>query len=234
MRALVLPFLLTLATTNAQSLPQFDVASIKLGGDKLATSPSIAPGHFAWTTQLAYLIGYAHSLDFSRVSKAPATVYVIEATFDPKATETQIRGMLQSLLEDRFKLRSHRATAQVDGYALLPAKGGPKLKPTTDKSMPATIASLLPTVGVVEINASRANMARLVQTLSRSLGTPVWDKTGLQDEYDFRFRYARDANTTDAPWVGTAMQEALGLTLEKQKGPVETLVVDSIESPSAN
>jgi uncharacterized protein (TIGR03435 family) len=77
-------------------------------------------------------------------------------------------------------------------------------------------------------------MSQLAVTLQRSLRMPVWDKTGLLGRYDFEFRYARDLDVGDAPWLGTALQEALGLTLEKQKGPAESLMIDYIEEPSEN
>ena len=36
------------------------------------------------------------------------------------------------------------------------------------------------------------------------------------------------------PSLFTAMQEQLGLKLESQKGPVDTIVIDHIEKPSEN
>jgi uncharacterized protein (TIGR03435 family) len=38
--------------------------------------------------------------------------------------------MVQTLLEDRFKLKFHRETKELPVFALLVGKNGPKLKPT--------------------------------------------------------------------------------------------------------
>src|ERR1700722_18529329 len=93
----------------AQTTPQprFEVASVKPGGDVFSTRPERLQGRIRWTTQLCYLIGYAYRLDFSRVTgQSCGAVYAIEATFDPSATDDQVRQMVQSLLTERFKLRS--------------------------------------------------------------------------------------------------------------------------------
>jgi uncharacterized protein (TIGR03435 family) len=52
----------------------------------------------------------------------------IQATIPEGATEKQVPQMLQALLADRFKLVVHRETKNHSVYALIVAKGGPKLK----------------------------------------------------------------------------------------------------------
>jgi uncharacterized protein (TIGR03435 family) len=62
-----------------------------------------------------------------------STFFDIEAKAENTSvvTESQLRLMLQSLLEDRFKLRFHREAQEVSGYVLLIGKDGPKLTETT-------------------------------------------------------------------------------------------------------
>jgi uncharacterized protein (TIGR03435 family) len=231
------------------SHPRFEVASVKPGTNVFSTKPpERLPGRIRWTTQLNYLIGYAYSLDFSRVSgPLPGTVYALEATFDPHATDNQVRLMLQSLLIDRFKMRSHLVTVERNGYALCIGKGGIRIKesqPAADRAnVPGShhnesfVSAVLPEARVIAITGRRASISQLAETLQRSLGVPVSDGTGLAGIYDFAFRFSEDLSAehqTDAPSLATALKENLGLTMKKQKGALETLIVDHIEELSPN
>jgi uncharacterized protein (TIGR03435 family) len=227
--------------------PSFEVTSIKAGGNIFATRPDRAPGRLRWTTQLIYLVGYAYDLDFSVVKGASANlanVYSVEATFDPMASEEQIRLMVQSLLLDRFKMKSHRVITETDGYALLVGKSGLKIKVArpNDGRVERTdsyIAATGPEAGVTQITGQKASMTKLAQMLQRLTGTSMWDRTGLSGEYDFEFRFAQRLSATlegtesYAP-LATALKESLGLEMKKQKGPSETLLVDYIEGSSEN
>jgi uncharacterized protein (TIGR03435 family) len=182
------------------------------------------------------------------------STYSVEATFDPAATDDQVRLMVQSLLRDRFKMRSHRVTTEADGYALVIGKGGLKIREAKVADEPPNmpewvkdaspalkaesfISATIPEAGVIAITGRRVSMSQLAETLQRSISMPVWDRTGLSGNYYFAFRYTEflSADTaTDAPSLATALQESLGLKLEKTKGPVEGLVIDYIEEPSEN
>jgi uncharacterized protein (TIGR03435 family) len=71
------------------------------------------------------------------------------------------------------------------------------------------------------------------------------DKTGRAGKYDFKLDWTLDEASPAGPVAGppsdatgpsifTAVQEQLGLKLESGKGPVEILVIDSVEKPSEN
>jgi uncharacterized protein (TIGR03435 family) len=233
----------------------FEVASIKPGGDVFSTRPDRTKGRIRWTTQLNYLIGYAYRLDFSRVSGPKcASIYSVEAIFDPAASEDQLRLMLQSLLVERFKLELHRVTTQSDGYALVIGNGGLKVKEAHDSDEPPPmpewvkdaspalkaqtfISAIVPERGVNAIIGRRASISQLAEILQRGTNMPVWDRTGLSGNYYFAFRYVKEVApdvATDAPSLATALKESLGLKMEKQKGPVETLVIGHVEEPSEN
>jgi len=63
-------------------------------------------------------------------SAMDAQRFNIQATLPNGATEKQVPQMLQALLADRFKVVVRRETKDQAVYALLVAKGGPKLKPS--------------------------------------------------------------------------------------------------------
>jgi uncharacterized protein (TIGR03435 family) len=87
-------------------------------------------------------------------------------------------------------------------------------------------------------------MARLSTALGGRLGRTAVDGTELTVGFDFELRYTPDQMPQgplspgappidpNGPSIFTALQEQLGLKLESTKGPVEVLVVDSVERPS--
>ena len=55
--------------------------------------------------------------------------------------------------------------------------------------------------------------------------------------YDFRLRFTPESfslNTVTGLSIFIAVQEQLGLRLESARGPVEVLVIDSVQKPSEN
>jgi uncharacterized protein (TIGR03435 family) len=67
----------------------------------------------------------------------------------------------------------------------------------------------------------------------------VIDRTGLMGPFDIELKWRPDnlrsagtAQANDLPSIVAALQEQLGLRLESQRGPVEFLLVDSIERPT--
>jgi uncharacterized protein (TIGR03435 family) len=63
----------------------------------------------------------------------------------------------------------------------------------------------------------------------------VEDRTGLTGRYDFTLKYTYQSTDPDSyPTLTTAIQEQLGLRLERTRGSVDVLVIDHIEKPSEN
>jgi uncharacterized protein (TIGR03435 family) len=157
-------------------------------------------------------------------------------------TEKELHVMLQALLADRFKLRIHRDHKDVQGYALVVAKNGPKLKPDTSGDVHG---SLLPSVNApFEWEGKNIALSDLASSLSGFFGAPVVDKTGLAGRYNFTLRYApRTAYrgsppsprpSQDLPSIFEALPDQLGLRLQQEKESVEIIVIDSIQRPTEN
>ena len=96
---------------------------------------------------------------------------------------------------------------------------------------------------------NKITIGMLVAQLGNFVDRPIVDRTGLTGTYDatlefaFAFRQGAADGTANAmipsdpsspPSIFTALQEQLGLKLESQKGPVDVLVIDHVEQPSAN
>jgi uncharacterized protein (TIGR03435 family) len=102
-------------------------------------------------------------------------------------------------------------------------------------------------IGPGHISSKRMTIAEMAGFLTRQLGYHVIDKTGMTGNYDIALNWTPDPGQASAsgidtgtpsesfgPSIFTAVQEQLGLKLEAQKGPVETLVIDSAEKPSVD
>ena len=98
--------------------------------------------------------------------------------------------------------------------------------------------------------ARSATMDDFAETLQRKiLDRPVVDQSELTGKYDFVLTWTPDETqfsglgvrppppTEDAaaaPDLFTALQEQLGLKFKPTKAPVDVLVIDHVEKPSAN
>jgi uncharacterized protein (TIGR03435 family) len=172
----------------------------------------------------------------------------------------RLRLMVQSLLADRFKLTLHHESKDLPIYALIVAKNGPKLHessvsredsvplgPGGPPNGPQPRHSIRMGRGELSIDAERLDM--FAEVLSHQLGLTVVNKTGLKGNYDFKLKWTPDESEShmpggppanaappdaSGPSIFTALQEQLGLKLESQKGPVDTIVIDHVERPSEN
>jgi uncharacterized protein (TIGR03435 family) len=77
--------------------------------------------------------------------------------------------------------------------------------------------------------------------LSRMMDLNVVDRTNLSEHYDVNFHFLPEFFSVggptampDSPDIYTALREQLGLQLQKGKGPVDYLVIEHVERPSAN
>lgn len=236
------PLLLTLTAglAFAQSpTSDFEVASVKLSlPDARFTSFSEA-GAFTYTAtnaSLSGLIGKAFGVIDSQIVGLPkwqeTTHYDIVAKppGDEPFNEAQLQQALQQLLKDRLHLSTHLETRQVKGYNLTvdrgthlqPSKGGP-------------IGRII--VDADGFEAPNITLPQLSQRLQSSLfvGEPIVDMTGISGSFHIKLKCAMDADPNSTlPSIFTALQEQLGLKLEPSKIPLDTVIIDHIDPPSAN
>ena len=221
----------------------------------------------------------------------------ISAKVPAGATKAQSKIMLQNLLADRFKLVLHHSTKEESIYALLVAKGGPKLKEAVDdpnapaqsdgppkggafegpkigkdgmpQLPPGTAKGRVMIMGMpggrMRMALNGATIAKFSDALAGQLDRPIVDMTRLTGTYDITLDFAPDpaimqarmaaagagpppgmapegggpgGGATDAGPVATiftALPDQLGLRLEARKGPVDLLIIDSIQkTPTDN
>ena len=169
-----------------------------------------------------------------------------------KTFQEQMRERLRSLLAERFQLTVHKETKEQPVYALVVGKSGSKLQESQSKEGDGPRGMMR--MGRGQLNGQGVQLPMLANMLSNQVGRPVLDRTGLKGNYDFKLEWTPDPGQSGGPFGGppppgvdappppdpngpsifTAVQEQLGLRLESQKGPVDILVIDHVEKPSAN
>ena len=163
--------------------------------------------------------------------------------------------MLRSFLIDRFKLKAHLETRDAPVFALVmtraDGKPGAGLVPAHDDcaaivaaeirgERPASRPGERPACGLIagpnRIAGGNQSMSQLATTLTGPMSRMVLDRTGLSGVFNFTLDFVPDGSPIDAsqnlPSLQTALHEQLGLKLEPARGPVEMLVIDSMERPT--
>lgn len=232
---------------------QWDVISVKpISPDGCPTNSGgvgwLKGGITASCVPAAFVVQCAYRLmDQTRIvglpdwTKSNSQLFTIEARVSgedaaayAKLTHDEQFRMLQQVLAIRFQMKAHMETRPMRAYDLTVAKGGPKLKqaPADEPSQSQFGAR------TGDVKWANSPLTNLTFLLGRETGRPVIDKTGLTGRYDFTLEYLPAARaaaaTSDRPSVFTALEEQIGLRLVPSKEPVDVLVIDSIQQPSAN
>jgi len=193
---------------------------------------------WAWKVKGYQVLAAPSWLGQERFEISAAIPMTSSGTPGKPASDDEIRVMLQGLLADRFRLRMHRETREMDVYALVAGKSGPKLVESALGS-PAEGRGVNIVSGTMI--ARDATMPELVDVLTTNLDRPVIDKTNLTTHYDFDVTWDQlgvsAAGSSGWAPIGPAIFtpiQSLGLRLEAQKALVEMLIIDSVSRPSAN
>ena len=261
-QAIILAFVGSVAVVAAQApveVRRFEVASVRPNNTATGMTVGISGDSMRLTGVTARnLIVRAYGVEPFEIIGGPdwlsARRFDVVAKAPAPASVAQMNLMLRPLLAERFKLVARVEQRELPVFFLVTAREdgrlGPGLKPAPNADCgrrEATAARspeqcrLLIGSGVLE--GAGQPLHSLTTALEKIVGRPVVDMTNLTGTYDFTLTYAPDAapltvatdpasRTSDAPSVYTALEEQLGLRLDRQRGPVDVVVIDSVEMPT--
>jgi len=216
-RAVVVSSFLALSGAFAQQ-PHFDAASIKPSSDdkKVAATPRTWGDTSDRVTlrhiPLKYVLMHVYNLEANQIigpEWLSTDVFDILAVVPPGTPKEKVPLMFESLLAERFRLKFHRETRTERAYALVVAKGGPKLKEAVpydadsykpvahmsgsgeDRSVSMTFNGLFGPVkstafanGITRNEFASMTMQNLAKFLSQGqVDLPVVDMTDLTGSY---------------------------------------------------
>jgi uncharacterized protein (TIGR03435 family) len=249
MRRFILVSCVFLASTEAwaQGPPAFEVASIRrnVSGSRRGSTQLRPGGRLVVVNEnLRSLVRDAYGQSQLEVVGGPKWIdtdtWDVAATAGRTVSDDESWAMLRALLEQRFKLVARRETREQPVYVLLPAndtRPGSQLR-VSSLECPVTGNSCGTQSMPGRITGSAADMSDLVRSLSRVVGRPVVDRTGLAGRFDFTLTWTPDVPGGSTPVavveggsIFSALQEQLSLKLESQRAPVDVIVVDSAERP---
>jgi uncharacterized protein (TIGR03435 family) len=220
--------------------PRFDTASVKVAPrspfDYRAVLGTVVRGEVRMTeATLSECLRFAFGIENSFQIVGPDWIQSKEFLFNitgkapPETPLPQLRLMLQNLLAERFRMTLHHEERDIPSLALVVAKNGLKLQGAKDG---ADASRNVQSMGKIVSNSF--SMSQLTSLLSKFLGQPVLDMTGLTGWFDVKLQWTPEtAQSPDEPaaiaTLSAAMEEQLGLVLERRKGPLEVIVVDQAE-----
>jgi uncharacterized protein (TIGR03435 family) len=242
----------------ADANPAFDVATIKpnnSGGPSMQGLFVRGRNFTIRNGSLGDLIAFAYNVQMKQIIGGPDWAdkdrYDIDGVPDQEGVpnDKQLRSMMRKLLTDRFKLTFHHDKRELSAFVLTVGKDGQKLTPT-QLNGPLPGFGMRPGSGGVTMNVINSTMEDFTSFMQMLvLDRPVVDQTAITGRYDFKFTFTPDDSqfnghppklppqtdsTETAPDLFQALQAQTGLKLEAKKTPVDVIVIDKVEKPSAN
>jgi uncharacterized protein (TIGR03435 family) len=235
-------------------LPQFEVATVKSPGpqDNFIILYNYPGGRVVISLYtFGQLLQEALGVQQFQVVGAPAWIdserFMIEAkppassklsSFTPSNREAPLveeqRQMLLALLIDRFQMKFHRESKEEAVYLLTKGPREPMIEASKHPEYRMFFAGLFGG-GDGTVSGGNATMEFVASQLSRSMGGPVIDRTGLAGQFDFTLEHVYDpAEEVDLVTIAQRTVRQLGLKLELSRAPMEMIVIDHLEEPSAN
>jgi bla regulator protein blaR1 len=242
-------------STGEATVLAFDVVSIKsLPGIARARMPGArqSQGRFARAAAtLRQLVQYAYDLPPLQVTGGAAWVttsrFQVDARTERTTTPAQMRAMVRQMLAERFALKAHTDVRERPIYRMVVSRRDGKLGPAIyriddaecggSNSQPCDLAVW--SGGLTSSGMGLQQLAIALFNTSQTSGVdrPVIDQTGLAGMFGFTLMFSSFnavPHVSGDPSIFTALREQLGLKLEPARGPVELLVIDSVEQPTPN
>lgn len=248
--ARLLAFLLTAASAvlplqsqvHATSEVRFDVVSVRRDISGSTTmhifSPTEGDGIILNNVTVLDLIAYCYNFQsLDRVSGLPDWAKSEHYDIEAKVTDSDVaafrqmkeparKSMIQELLAETFKMRSHAEPKEIAVYGLVIAKGGAKMQDAklgASKGIAASNPAHEPGLngfGPGKLAGYQISMKDFAPALSGMAGRQVVDQTGLNSTYNFTLSWTPDnypSAESSGPSLFTALEEQLGLKLQPQK-----------------
>jgi len=241
------------ATQNTTTpRPEFEVATIKPHplGDRTISLGGDAGRYAAKNVTLKLLVEQAYDVPSDQVSGGPdwtgtqsfdIEAKILDDTWEKigklgyHLQQQAIRPMLQSLLADRFRLVLRKEPRELRVYALVVAKGGPRLRPAGSPRLAERFTR--GAFYAMALDQDNIPVAELADFLQGRFKRTVLDQTGLEGNYRIAFAVPIPPENSDIDVdsaVFQALDDQLGLKLESRKAIVDTIVVEHADQPSDN
>ena len=243
----------TVMSGCALNYPQYDPRRFSVSGTTLYTLIV-----WAYGTQGISVSGCRNYANWNLVSGGPGWIqsdlWDIQAvipegslnyTLDQfrKGETPKLQKMLQTLLEDRFKVVVRREMKEVSGYVLTAEKGAPRFTVRKEIDTPDFRKQWVGATPGVELErgaifVKNSPIAELVPLLQNETDRPILDQTGLTGQYDFFIEYTTigklNAPDVSRPSIFKALEEQVGLKLGPSKFQMVGWIVERAEKPSGN
>jgi uncharacterized protein (TIGR03435 family) len=249
--------------TDNVKLPEFEVASVRPSNPDQSFINAVTPSlnvdrggnlRFVQVTlrdliMLAYGIGAPQIQGpsfLNGTANSPADRFDIIARVPEGATRNQVPLMLRALLNERFHLSLHHESKTMEIYALEQGNKAPKMKESpegagaTARCVRSFAEREGATLAAECTHMTGADIAQQVMALAPGYfrNAPVVDLTGLSSAYDFKLEWVTAAEVnrgSPGPTMINAVEEQLGLKIERRRQSMEVLVIDKLErTPTEN
>jgi uncharacterized protein (TIGR03435 family) len=191
---------------------------------------------FAYDVKPQQIVGLNGTVSSARFN-VTAKVLPSDGTAPKQLPDANLQAMAILLLQDRFHLQAHLQSKTMPVYDLVVTHGGLKIKLSQDEIHDSHWN--INGSGTTKIlSGKNSSMTDLAEELSDLGDRKVIDKTGLTGHADITLKWSDDValtqNDPNAISIFTAVEEQLGLKLQPSKDPVDTLVIDHAEMPTAD